>query len=171
MNKLKVFLFICLYSINIVAQNHPLVGTWEGIVTYQLPDSESDGMKDYQHKLIIRINKYDKSYVVRAKNVSIDNPSNVKYWNDCNVYYSDEINIRWNSYMSTSYDWDVSDGKNGQTIYCADYSMICDVTFLNGRINLIRYMHTDYKNRKGEIIGTHDNPIEKFSLYKQEEDW
>lgn len=154
-----------------MAQESSLIGTWEGTYTIQIPDPNSEGMKDEQHKMIIRIKLYDEEYVVKVKTFPVKNPSDVKYWNDCNVTYSDEQQIKWSSYIWTSYDWDSSDKKNGQIIYCVEYIELCTVTMLKGRLSYVGTMHSVYKNRQGDVIGTHDTPTERITLYKPEEDW
>ena len=171
MKRLSILILLHLCFINIIAQTSSIVGTWEGTITMQIPDSESDGMKDFQSKIVLRITQYGEEYGVRVKNIPIDDPSKVYYWNDCRIIQSDKSEVKWSSHIRTSYDWDSSDRKNGRVIYCADYSWIYSASFYNGRVNLVRYMHTDYKDQNGSLIGTHDNPSEKILLYKQDNDW
>ena len=173
MNKI-ILSFILFFAcfLNADSQIIPLVGTWEGTYTIQVPDPDSESMKDEQRKMIIRIKQYDDEYVVKVKTFPVMNPSDVKYWNDCNVTYSNEQQIKWNSYIWTSYEWDSSDKKNGQVIYCVEYIELCTVTMLKGeRLNYVGSIHSVYKNRRGDVIGTHDTPSERITLYKQEEDW
>lgn len=157
--------------ITMIAQTSPIVGTWEGTLTTQIPDKDSDGLTNSQSKIVVRITQYGEEYGVRVKNILVDDPSKVHYWSDCKIIHSGESEVKWSSHINTSYDWDNSDRKNGKVIYCADYSWICTASFSNGRIIYIRHMHTDYKDQNGSIIGTHDNPSENILLYKQENDW
>lgn len=165
-----VFLLVTC-AIKVDAQESKLVGTWEGTYTIQIPDPNSEGMKDEQRKMIIRIKLYDEEYVVKVKSFPVKDPNDVKYWNDCNVSYSDEATIKWTSYIDTSYDWDSSDKKNGQIIKCVEYTEFCSVTVSKGRLNFIGIMHSVYKNRNDDVIGTHDTPAWKVTLYKEDDDW
>lgn len=164
-----ITLVICIISaMSIHAQNSPLIGTWEGTLTMEIPDTE--GMKDYQYKTIIRIKQYDDEFIVRMKHVPTEEPSKVRYFDNSTVISSSSKSISWNCGSSRSYDCGYV--VNGQTVYCADFSYNCSVQFDKGRLLFQYYMHTIYNNKSGKVIGTHDTPIlGKTYLYKQEEDW
>lgn len=168
---LAILCFMCI--IGTYAQDSPFVGTWEGTVTSELPDPNSDGTIEHQYKLVVKITQYDDDYGIRMKSVSIEDPSKVyKRFDNCDVIYYDDNTIKWKYLNSTSYDWDSSDRKNGDVIYCAVYAYYYTATYSKGRLTVVNSCHTDYKNRSGKIIGTHDHTIpEVFNLYKQEDNW
>lgn len=169
--KTLVLLLMCISSAMAFAQdNDPWVGTWEGVETITVPDKNSDGYIDFQKKIVVRISKYGDTYGVRVKEISVSNPSDMKYWNDCKVTYSDNSTIKYQSYIQTSYDWD-STYKNGSKVYSAVYTWVVSALYSNGRITLEKFIHTDYKDKNGSFIGTQDTRPKKLSLYKQESDW
>ncbi len=171
MKRLINIIIFNLCFITVIAQTSPIVGTWEGIYTFQVPDKDSDELMSSQSKIVVRITQYGEAYGIRVKNIPVDNASKVHYWNDCKIIRAGASEVKWSSFIRTSYDWDGSYRKNGRVIYCADYSWICTAFFSNGRINFVIHMHTDYKDQNGSIIGIHDNPSKSFLLYKQENDW
>lgn len=152
-----------------ISSQNSIVGTWEGIETELLPDENSDGLRDYQFKLVVRITKYDDEYGVRVKEIPIDNTSNVRYWNDCKVTYSDESTINWFSYKGSSYDWDTV--RKGRRIDSCDCYWIVSATYSNGKLSITKHLHFDYKDKSGDVIDTHDSPPQRNTLYRQENDW
>lgn len=173
MKKLFWVILLVTCAIKASAQESKLVGTWEGTVTSEIPDPNSDGMIEHQYKLVVKITKYDDDFGIRMKSVSIEDPSKIyRRFDNCDVIYHDENTIKWKYYSSTSYDWDSSDRKNGDIIYCAVYTYYYTATYSKGRLTVVDSCHTDYKNRSGRIIGTHDYTIPgSFALYKPENDW
>ena len=77
MKRLSIYLFICLFSMNMVAQISPLVGTWEGTLSMEIPDPNSDGMRNWQTKIVIRIKQYGEDFMIRMKHVAVEDPSKV----------------------------------------------------------------------------------------------
>ena len=168
--KLLLALLCILYSMGANAQDSPLVGTWEGTYTVQFPYSDSDEMKSYQTKVVVRINHYDNDYAVRMKTMSVEEPSKVKYWDNLTITSSSPTSLSWNYFSTTSYDCGYV--VNGQVVYRADYSYNCNVIYKNGRLSYSDSMHTIYYNSNGSIIGTHDTPtLGKTFLYKEDGNW
>lgn len=165
---LTVVSLIC--TANVVAQESKLVGTWEGTLTSDIPDPNSDGTMDYQFKVFVRIKQYDEDFIVRMKFVPQDEHSKGKYFDNSTIIGSSSTSLTWNCGSAKSYDCGYV--VNGQTVYSAEFSYNCSVLFDKGRLLYSYYMHTIYKNKNGNIIGTHDTPILcKTYLYQQEENW
>ena len=170
MKRLKLLLLTVLCSINMLAQNSPLIGTWEGTLSMEIPDPNSDGTKNYQYKAIVRIKQYDGDYLVRMKNVPTEEPSKARYFDNCTIISSSPTTLTWNCGNEKSYDCGYI--VNGHTVHSAEFSYNCSVKFDKGRLCYSYYMHTIYRNKREIIIGTHDTPIlGETYLYSQEGDW
>lgn len=170
---LFVAMLFVLSTMRTYAQESPFVGTWEGTVTLEIPDPNSDGMIEHQYKLLVKITQYDEDFGIRMKSVSIEDPSKIyKRFDNCDVIYHDENVLKWRYGSYTSYDWDSSYRKNGDIIHCAVYTYYYTATYSKGRLVVVDSCHTDYKNRSGRIIDTHDHTISGgFKLYKPDKDW
>lgn len=133
------------------------------------PDPEG-GFIEQPMKMIIRINSIEDETVLRVKVSPLNNPTEIHYWNDCVVSNSNESSIEWTSFVRTSYDWDNSDKKNGKTIYKVDYWWACSAKLNKGKLHMTYYLHSNYFDKQGNIIGTHNNPPDNITLYK-DDDW
>lgn len=173
MKRIGLLLFFSIISLSEgVAQDCNLCGTWEGVYKILVPDPNPEGdVLEESQKMVLRIKIYGDDATIRVKSIPIKDPSNVKYWSDCIVSYYDGNTIKWSSYNSTSYDWNNSDRKNGKIIYCAEYTWIGSATFSNGCLRFSYYMHSSYKDKNGNEIGTHDTPTKHLTMYKDEGDW
>ena len=165
---LLISLMLFSFPFALKAQNSPLVGTWEGTQTQQVPDPNSDGLKEIQVKWVVRINQYDNDFVVRMKTVPSDN-SSVTYYDNNTIIESNSTLLSWSSYKTTDYDCGYI--KNGQVVNSTEYFLQCRVSFNNGRLKFTYYMHSIYKNKSGSILGTHDTPSGDIYLYKKDSDW
>lgn len=170
MKRPVLFIFTLLCFINVMAQDLPLAGTWEGTLSMPIPDANSDGMRGWQYKVIIRIKQYDENYVVRMKHVPVEEPSKVKYFDNITVLNASPTSLAWSCDTGESYDCDWN--ANGQAVDKTEYSYRCCVEYSKGRLLYSYYMHSIYKSKNGRIIGTHDTPLlGKTHLYKEEADW
>ncbi len=160
-------------SLPVFAQDDcKMCGTWTGAYTLPVPAPNPGGGFVYENfKMIVRVKQYGNNFTVRVKTFPIKETDNIEYWNDCDVTKISEENLSFSSFVSDSFDWTISDRKNGCVISRASYWKICKLTYHNGRLVLTQYLNAKYYDRNGLLIGTHDNPSSSVSLYQDDDDW
>jgi len=169
MKKIVIVLFLFTLSTIVFAQtNCTLCGDWIG--NYSIEDFDSDGrFFNENRKMYIRVQNNGDKMSIRVKTFPTKDPSDVKYWNDCKITRSTDKKITFYSFIFTSDDWSGAEKKNGIVICKANHFVSCVLTYVDGRVLLSQNLYTEYYDCRGELIGTHSNPRETITLYK--DDW
>lgn len=153
----------CLCCINMIAQDAPLVGTWEG--TYKTYWEEEG---DVTVKMVTRINRYGEKYRIRIKEFPTKRPSDVNYWEDCSIMYHNDESISF--IRERKREPETEDGKIVGSYEAIDYY---HVTLSEGCLHFSydKYIVKNF-DRNGNYINKEEFPgFRKVILYKDDSDW